>query len=94
MADRLTVDLVLLESISDRLRRSGEALRAAGAGRLRAAPDAGEATPIFAELLAQLSESSTGLAAGLHDAGMRVSEAGQTYAYEDTAAGQRIIEVL
>ncbi|WP_229070318.1 hypothetical protein [Actinoplanes sp. DH11] len=93
MADRLTVDLVLLESISDRLRRSGEALRATGT-RTPRTPDAGEATPIFAELLAQLSESSAGLAAGLRDAGTRVSEAGQAYATEDTASGQRISGVL
>ncbi len=93
MADRLTVDLVLLESISDRLRRSGTSLRGTTAGGLRA-PDAGEATPIFAELLARHSESSAGLAAGLTDAGLRVGEAGQTYASEDAAAGQRISGVL
>ncbi|MEU8242516.1 hypothetical protein AB0C07_30050 [Actinoplanes missouriensis] len=89
MADRLTVDLVLLESISDRLRRSGSSLRGTTAGGPRT-PDAGEATPIFAELLAQLSESSAGLAAGLSEAGNRVREAGQTYASEDSAAGRRI----
>lgn len=85
MADRLIVDLVLLESISDRLRRSGEALRAGGAGRRRA-PDAGEATPIFAELLAQLPESSAGLAADLQEAGGRVSETARRCAPDDTAA--------
>ena len=89
MADRLQVDLVLLESISSRLRRSGEMLGATRA-RTPATPDAGEATPIFAELLSRLSESSANLIAGLHEAGTRVAEAGQTYAANDVAAGQRI----
>ncbi|MEU4693999.1 hypothetical protein [Actinoplanes sp. NPDC023714] len=89
MADRLTVDLVLLESISDRLRRSGTSLRATGSRAPRHV-DAGESTPIFAELLARLSESSAGLAAGLTEAGLRVSDAGQMYASEDSAAGQRM----
>ncbi|BBH70349.1 hypothetical protein ACTI_70340 [Actinoplanes sp. OR16] len=93
MADRLTVDLVLLESISDRLRRSGTSLRATGTGGPRRV-DAGEATPIFAELLARLSQSSAGLAAGLTEAGLRVADAGQTYASEDSTAGQRISGVL
>ncbi|WP_328468258.1 hypothetical protein OHA21_51310 [Actinoplanes sp. NBC_00393] len=89
MADRLQVDLVLLESISSRLRRSGEMLGAARAGK-PAMPDAGEATPIFAELLSRLSESSANLVAGLQEAGTRVAEANQTYAASDAAAGRHI----
>lgn len=66
MADRVQSDLVLLESISSRLRRSGEMLGAGRAGS-PAAADAGEATPIFAELLSRLSESAASLVTGLKD---------------------------
>ena len=89
MADRLQIDLVLLESISSRLRRSGEMLGATRAGT-PATPDAGEVTPIFAELLSRLSESSANLVAGLQEAGTRVAEASQTYAAGDAANAQRI----
>lgn len=77
MADRSQIDLVLLESIAGRLRRSGEML---GTGRARSpvAPDAAEATPIFAELFSRLSEGSAGLVAGSHEAGTRAAASDAT----------------
>jgi hypothetical protein len=89
MADRLHVDPVSLEGIADQLLRSADGLRAA-AGSAPGAPDAGMDTPIFNELLVRLGQSASGLAEGLGAAAARVTEAGQTYAAEDSGNAQSI----
>ncbi|MFC7533901.1 hypothetical protein [Actinoplanes sp. GCM10030250] len=77
MADRAQLDLVLLESMAGRIRGAGNMLGVPGRSRPGPRGD-GEATPIFAELLAQFSGSAAHLATGLSDYAARHSAAGCT----------------
>lgn len=87
MADRLNVDLAVLDAIADRLRRSGDALGATGQP---ATPSAGAATPLLDEILRAHSASAAGLGDGLRQASRQVSAAGRTYAETDTDSGRSL----
>lgn len=80
MTDQWDVDLALLDTIADRLRRAGDALTSTGSPTT---PDAGEATAMIAELLAKVTENVTDLAGGLRIASGRVAGASRTYESED-----------
>ncbi|WP_436532371.1 hypothetical protein [Actinoplanes sp. HUAS TT8] len=75
MTDQLDVDLALLDTIADRLRRAGALLTATGSP---ATPDADEATAMVAELLTRVSTNVTNLAGGLRSASGRVAVASHT----------------
>ena len=87
MADRLDVDLAVLDVIADRLGRSGDAL---GAVAPPAAPPAGAATPLLGEILRAHAASAAGLTDGLRQASLQVATAGRTYAATDTDSGRSI----
>lgn len=90
MTDQLDVDLVLLDTIADRLSRSGVALTSVGAPTT---PDAGEATAMIAELLTGIAGNVTNLAAGLRSASGRVADASHTYQAEDGGNASSLREV-
>jgi hypothetical protein len=67
MTDQLDVDLALLDTIADRLRRAGDTLTSTGN------PATPDATAMIVELLAKVSENVTSLAGGLRAASGRVA---------------------
>ena len=87
----LHVDPVLLDGIADRLRRSGDAIDAAGHSA-PGLPDAGADSAAIAAVVAGLCGQSAHLVAALHETGSKVTAANRTYVDEDTTAAAHIAE--
>lgn len=75
----------VIDGIARTLRDAGTDLDSVG-GSLPATPDAGDATPALAAILAQLSDNAGQLVVGLAAAGDTVSDAGARYSEDDAAA--------
>ena len=89
MTDRLGIDPVSLEGIANRARRTGDTPGATSNGTT-AAPEAGDDTPIFTELLARHTPDATGRAQGLGLAATQIIRASQTYVTEELDIARNI----
>lgn len=89
----MEADPVVLSRTAEGLRRSGQALDAAGASK-SSALDGGEDTALMQAVLAHLVESAGNVVVGLQETADRVDMAGSTYLAQDTNAATTLRELF